>query len=316
MDYGNLIAEIVKNKVSSQGEIGEKWLDNLGNIIAFLENKWNVKVNEVLSGGSEALVVEVTAADGGKAIMKVVMPPSEGNSDFEQQLAALKLVDGKGYANLIDYDSDNRAMLVEKLGEPLSKFNYGSTRQMEIICKLLKETWVVVDDHSNLQSSKSLIIWFSNFIMELWLKLNKPCEKSIIDKSLNYLENRSRAAELQNGVLVHGDAHNDNILQVEPSSVSSFKFIDPDGLIAEPAYDLGVLMREWTDELTVNPVEIGYERSVFLGELTDVEPLSIREWGYIQAVATGLLLMEIGQEYQGLQLLDIASEWCRGYKGT
>lgn len=313
-DYKTVTPDIVKNKVLSQGEVGEKWLDDIGNIIALLEQKWDVKVNEVLSGGSEALVAEVTYDEHNKAIMKVAMPPSEGNSVFEQQITALQLVNGKGYAKLIDSDSDNRAMLVEKLGKPLNEFNYNSKYQMEIICGLLKETWVVVEDPSNLQSSQTLIEWFSNFIVNLWSKLNKPCDKSIIDKSLIFLEKRSKVAELKNGVLVHGDAHNGNILQVEVSSEKRFKFIDPDGLIAEPAYDLGVLMREWVDELANNPVEIGYKRSIFLGELTDTEPMAIREWGYIQAVATGLLLMEIDEKYQGLQLLDIASEWCRGYK--
>jgi len=115
-------------------------------------------------------------------------------------------------------------------------------------------------------------------------------------------------------VLVHGDAHNGNILQVETSSERMFKFIDPDGLIAEPAYDLGVLMREGVDELVVNPVELGYKRSIFLGELTNVEQMSIREWGYIQAVATGLLLIKIGEKSQGIQLLDIASEWNYGFQ--
>jgi streptomycin 6-kinase len=119
---------------------------------------------------------------------------------------------------------------------------------------------------------------------------------------------------LQNEVLVHGDAHNGNILQVETSSERMFKFIDPDGLIAEPAYDLGVLMREGVDELVVNPVELGYKRSIFLGELTNVEQMSIREWGYIQAVATGLLLIKIGEKSQGIQLLDIASEWNYGFQ--
>ncbi|MEI3607064.1 hypothetical protein SPD48_15300 [Pseudogracilibacillus sp. SE30717A] len=141
-------------------------------------------------------------------------------------------------------------------------------------------------------------------------------KKSIVDKSLSYLENRLRVSKLQNGVLVQGDAHNGNILQVERSFESErmFKFIDPDGLIAEPAYDLGVLMREWVYELVVNPVEIGYKRSIFLGELTNVEPMSIREWGYIQAVATGLLLIKIGKKPQGMQLLDIAFEWNYGFQ--
>lgn len=317
MCYKYIVPDIVKKKALSLGDVGEKWLNNIGNLITLLEDKWNVKVIKSLKGGSEAFVAEVTTTGNNKAIMKVVMPSVQGNSDFEQQITALKLANGKGYVRLIDFDLKNRALLVEKLGKPLSEFNYSSKIQMEIICKTLNQTWIVVEqEKTNLQTSTSLITWFSTFIVDLWLELKKPCEKSIVDKSLSYLENRLRVAELQNGVLVHGDAHNGNILQVETSSESEsmFKFIDPDGLIAEPAYDLGVLMREWADELILNPVESGYKRSIFLGELTNVEPMSIREWGYIQAVATGLLLMKIGEKPQGMQLLDIASEWSYGFQ--
>lgn len=65
--------------------------------------------------------------------------------------------------------------------------------------------------------------------------------------------------------------------------------IDPDGLIGEPSYDLGVLMREWLDELIEDPLEIGKKRCALLGQLTDVDTQGIWEWGYIQSVSTGLL---------------------------
>ena len=47
-------------------------------------------------------------------------------------------------------------------------------------------------------------------------------------------------------VLVHGDAHGNNTLQ-DLSEENAFKLVDPDGIFYEKAYDLGVLMREWTE---------------------------------------------------------------------
>jgi streptomycin 6-kinase len=46
-------------------------------------------------------------------------------------------------------------------------------------------------------------------------------------------------------VLVHGDVHQLNALQHD----GGFKLIDPDGLLAEAEYDLGVLMRGDPGEL-------------------------------------------------------------------
>lgn len=57
-------------------------------------------------------------------------------------------------------------------------------------------------------------------------------------------------------------SHNANILQDLFSG--EFKFIDPDGIICEPAYDLGILMREWADELMDNPIKSGEKRCELL----------------------------------------------------
>lgn len=110
MSYKYIVPDIVKKKALSISDVGEGWLNNIGNLITLLEHKWNVKVIKSLSGGSEAFVAEVTTKGNNKAIMKVVMPSVEGNSVFEQQITALKLANGKGYVWLINFDLKNRTM--------------------------------------------------------------------------------------------------------------------------------------------------------------------------------------------------------------
>lgn len=44
---------------------------------------------------------------------------------------------------------------------------------------------------------------------------------------------------------MHGDVHQWNALE----AANGFKLVDPDGLLAEPEYELGILMRE-------DPVEL------------------------------------------------------------
>ena len=46
-------------------------------------------------------------------------------------------------------------------------------------------------------------------------------------------------------MLLHGDVHQWNALQ----AADGFKLVDPDGLLAEPEYDLGIIMREDPIEL-------------------------------------------------------------------
>jgi hypothetical protein len=54
---------------------------------------------------------------------------------------------------------------------------------------------------------------------------------------------------------------------------------DPDGLLAEPAYDLGVLMRGWSAPLLqADPVRAGRDRCAHLSRLTGISPQPIWEW--------------------------------------
>jgi streptomycin 6-kinase len=156
--------------------------------------------------------------------------------------------------------------------------------------------------------------FLTNFIADLWEQLDRPCSKPTLETALSFAQARATAFDNDRAVLVHGDAHNGNTLQTlsqNSQAQSSFKLIDPDGLVAEPAYDLGVLMREWMHELEVNPVRQGQERCAYLSQLTGADTQAIWQWGVIQCLSTGLLLLRVGQEQSGIRMLKVADAWTR-----
>jgi streptomycin 6-kinase len=99
---------------------------------------------------------------------------------------------------------------------------------------------------------------------------------------------------------VHGDVHQWNALQ---AAGGSFKFVDPDALVADAEYDLGVLMRE-------DPLELlhgdPHERARWLAARCDLDAVAIWEWGVAERVATGLLLTKIELQPVGRQMLATA----------
>ena len=99
----------------------------------------------------------------------------------------------------------------------------------------------------------------------------------IIEKAYAFLESREADNNPDEYVLIHGDAHSTNILQYITGD-SEFKLIDPDGVLYEKAYDLGVLMREWVDEYAQEPVQKGLERCERLHNITGVNKQAIWEW--------------------------------------
>ncbi len=264
MDKQNeLVPKFVQQKAKSLGCEGEKWLYHLKDTIYDLEHRWGIRIEKTLEGGSEAFVAEVSAQDGGIAILKIVMPQMEGNSVIEQEVEALRIVNGDGYVRLINEDMNQRALLLERLGKPLDQLEYSTKEEIEIICSMLRHSWKPVQQPHHLQSMPDLIRWFQNFIPELWSELGKPCSKALIDQSLTFLESRLTKIDFTKAVLVHGDSHHGNALQDPTKPQPSFKLIDPDGLIGEPSYDLGILMREWLDDLIEDPLENGKKTLFF-----------------------------------------------------
>jgi hypothetical protein len=78
-------------------------------------------------------------------------------------------------------------------------------------------------------------------------------------------------------VLVHGDIHEWNAL----ASKSGYKLIDPDGLFAEPEYDLGVIMRQ-------DSVHKAQASARWLADRTGRDAAAILDWATIERLATAL----------------------------
>ena len=120
---------------------------------------------------------------------------------------------------------------------------------------------------------------------------------------------RESAFDASTAVLIHGDAHPANVLE-DPGVRGRFKLIDPDGMISEPAHDLAIPLRDWTDQLLLEPdsVAVGLRWCAQLGRVGGIDTDPIWEWAFLERVSTGLFLLRLG-EAQGQRFLDVADRW-------
>ena len=103
------------------------------------------------------------------------------------------------------------------------------------------------------------------------------------------------------------DATEAFVAEAKPASVlkpgGGFKLVDPDGLLAEAEYDLGVVMRE-------DPVELRHgdpaERWRWLARRCGLDATAIWEWGAVERVSTGLLCTLIDLQPVGREMLATA----------
>lgn len=294
----------VLNRAESIGIPGEVWLVGLDEKIAEFETRWHISVGEALPGGSHAFVAHAEGENGEKYILKIDMPEELGG-DFFSEMSALRMADGNGYVKLYAYDLQQKVCLLECLGKPISQLGYSVAEQLRMICRVLQNAWKIPMKKEGLAVGNTA--WFEEFIGEGYEKLNHPCSAKVIKQAFSYLKSRAAEENADDFVLIHGDAHSGNVL--ETLDGGSFKLIDPDGLLYEKAYDLGVLMREWVEEYEPDPLKNGKKRCAYLHELTGVSEQAIWEWGYIQTVSTAFVLLQIGQEITGNKMLQTAEKW-------
>jgi streptomycin 6-kinase len=292
-------------RAEAQGAAGQQWLAGLDERVRHLQRQWQIQVGAVLSGGSESLVAGVRLADGGAAILKIGLP---GSSDLATEAQVLALAGGRGYARLLAHDADQNALLLERLGLSLRATVNSVETQIRILCRTLHEAWIPLDAPQGLMTGAEKATWLAAFIREGWQTLGQPCDAKTIDRALHFVADRVAAYDPAQCVLVHGDAHADNALTVGGDRLR-YKFVDPDGLFAEKACDLAVPMREWSEELLAgDTLRLAQTRCDLLAELTGVAARAIWQWGFIERVSTGLVLLQIGLKHEGVATLAVADQ--------
>jgi streptomycin 6-kinase len=297
------VPDLVRRRAVSEGEPGLAWLASLDDTLASLEQDWNVLIGPANPGGSAAFVGEATRPDGEVLIIKVSTPATDaGRNEAE----ILRMADGEGYVQLVRHDAPRRAMLLEKLGDRLDTLGLPHQQQIDIMCATLLQAWRPVPRGTTYPNGADKANGLAEAMLRMWYAASQPCAQKVLDTALMYCRDRAGAYRPEAAVLAHGDPHPANILAA-PRASTGFKFIDPDGLAIEPAYDLGVLLRAWHEGIEGRHAhDIARSHARHLTTRSQVPAEAIWQWGYIERVSTGLHLMELGETAKGREYLIVA----------
>jgi streptomycin 6-kinase len=216
----------------------------------------------------------------------------------QSEIAVLRAANGDGCVALLRHDLGRGAMLLEQLGRSLFDLNVPISQRHEILCATAMRVWRPAPDLA-LKTGAEKGRWLIDAITAGWNELGRPCSERAVDYAVACAERRIAAHDDERAVLVHGDVHQWNTLEAG----SGFKFVDPDGLLAEAEYDLGIIMRE-------DPLELldgdPWDRARWLAFRTGLDATAIWEWGVVERVSTGLLGVRVGLEPVASQMLEVA----------
>jgi streptomycin 6-kinase len=288
------VPRIVRNKALAVG--ASAWLDGLPALVAGLERDWSIAVGRPYQDATEAFVAEATLDDRTAAVLKILIPRSGDAARHE--IGVLRRTNGEGCVQLFRDDESRGALLLERLGRSLYELDLPLQRRLEILCSTAAQVWRPAPD-SGLPTGAEKGRWLADYITRAWEELSRPCSEAAVEYAIACAERRIAAHDDERALLVHGDVHQWNALE----AADGFKLVDPDGLLAEPEYDLGILMREDPRELLDGDP---HERARWLAQRTGLDPIAIWEWGVVERVSTGLLCTEVDLQPVGREMLAVA----------
>ncbi len=272
-------------------------------VLGELADRWDLTWGRPLPGGSASYVLEATTASGALRVVKVLMP-DPGLVDEAPVLAA---AGGRGYAVLHDHDTERAALLLERLGPSLDRSGLPAERVLDALVDTLREAWTLPLDEVPAPGPGGKAASLRRMVVELDDRLG-ACAARVRRQALEYADRRIDAGD-PDAVVVHGDPHPANALRVDrprEGAASGYVFVDPDGFRCDPAYDLGVVLREWTRRLEEGGRAVleGYcDRAA---ERAGLDRWRIWEWAFLERVSTGLYVSSFGGTALGARFLGTA----------
>ena len=288
------VPAVVRNKALAVD--ATQWVDELPALVAGLEREWSITVGRPFGDATEAFVAEATLNDGTPAVLKLLVPRT--GDAARNEITVLHLTNGDGCVALLRDDAKRGALLLERLGRSLYELALPIVRRLEILCSAAARVWRPAPGcglPTGAEKGRELV----DFITKAWEQLDRPCSERAVDHALACAARRIAAHDDESAVLVHGDVHQWNALEAK----DGFALVDPDGLLAEAEYDLGVLMREDPLELLDGDPQ---ERARWLAVRSGLDAIAIWEWGVVERVSTGLLCTKVDLQPVGRELLIVA----------
>jgi streptomycin 6-kinase len=302
------VQPVVRMKAEALGAVGEAWLAGLADLVAELERRWSVTVGQPLVGGTAAYVARARTLDGLDVVLKLGIPDPQ----FSDEVGTILRARGHGYVRLLAHDGERGAMLLEALGPSMDKLGLAPEIQLETLCRLLPQAWqtppAVAGTFASAQDKASSL---HQAVRRYWEDLGDPCSEQVIAQALLFARRRAAAFDPDRCVVVHGDAAPPNALQVlarRQGAETGFVFVDPDGFIGDPAYDLGVALRDWCPQLLASDdaPALAHSYCRLLADGSGLDEQAIWEWGFLERVSTGLYILSLGAHDLGRPFIDTA----------
>ena len=300
---------LARRRLAGLGPAGDAWLAALPGLVDDLEQRWDVQVERrSLPGGSNGVVLPATTTTGARCVVKVAAP----GVDLARQAQVLAAAGGQGHVRLHAHDPRRRSVLLERLDRPLAQTPMPVADALAAVCATQRQAWsaptpaVLGDPLPDPAPDRATVR--ARGLADLAARHEHDATADVLALAHDCAARRSAAHDPARCVLTHGDAHPANLLRA-PAAPSGWLLIDAGGVVAEPAYDVGVALRDWSSHLQDPATAAGRLRGWcdLAAALTGTDPAAVWDWAFLERVSTGLYVTSIGSRPVGRPLLTAAA---------
>lgn len=265
-----------KTIIGAFGIAGDEWLKRLPAILTECAARWSLTVQPHFSNLSYNYVAPARRADGTEAILKLGVP----NPELINEIEALRLYDGRGICRLLDFDLDLGALLLERLqpGVMLSTVT-DDEQATSLAAQVMRQLWRPAPPT---HSFPTVAKWAKGMerLRKTFAGGTGPFPTKLVEEAEQLFA--ELIPTMGEPMLLHGDLHHYNILTAEREP---WLAIDPKGLVGEPAYETGALLRNpFGIEKRPDLVQFTARRIDQLAAELNIDRVRIRGWNVAQAV--------------------------------
>ena len=219
-----------QNTVDIHGARGAAWLESLPALLAGYAERRSLTLQPPFADLSYNYVCPATLRDGTPVVVKAGVP----HLGFAQEVAALRVFDGRGMARLLDADVDEGIMLLERLlpGAPLSSLG-DDEAETRIAAQLMRALWRPATLGPPFATVAGWAAGLSK-LRDAFGGGTGPFPPRLVDRAEGlFADLLSSPAE---PMLIHGDAHGGNMLSAQREP---WLAMDPKGVTGDPLFDVG-----------------------------------------------------------------------------
>jgi streptomycin 6-kinase len=285
----HLSDDVVRTLLRRRGPEAQEWLEQLPNVLDAYAARWALTLGNPFTTLSFNYVTHATRADGVPAVLKIGV---REDKEFWTEAEALRLYDGHGMVRLLDADLNDAVMLLESIepGVPLAVIE-DDEQAIAAAVRVMRQFWrPIAEPH--------VFPTVARWALGLERHRKRYGGSGLIPPRLFEQAEalyRDLGASMAGPALLHGDLHHDNILS---ATREPWLGIDPKGLVGEPAYETGALLRNPHEQLLALPDvrPLLARRIAQLSDELGIARARIHGWGIAQAVLSACWALEDGQD--------------------